>query len=61
MFRRHGRSLEAPTVGRVTVSAGIAMQRSDEDIVSTIARADETLHEAKRLGRDRVSTSARQG
>jgi diguanylate cyclase (GGDEF)-like protein len=46
-----------PTVGRVTVSVGIATLLPDEKIETTIARADENLYEAKRTGRNRVVAS----
>lgn len=46
-----------PTVGHITVSAGVSSLRSEEasdDLHSMIKRSDEALYEAKRAGRNRV-------
>lgn len=46
-----------PTVGHITVSAGVSSLRSAEasdDLHSMIKRSDEALYEAKRAGRNRV-------
>lgn len=49
------RGTEAPGIGRpVTASAGVATFAGAETDEALIARADEALYEAKRLGRDRV-------
>ena len=41
---------------RVTVSAGVALMRPDDDPASWIARADGALYQSKQGGRDRVSS-----
>lgn len=41
-------------LGRVTISVGVALLRSDEDAPSFIERADNCLYAAKRAGRNRV-------
>lgn len=38
----------------VTVSIGIATQRTDDEVTSLFERADKALYEAKQTGRDRV-------
>lgn len=46
-----------PTVGHITVSAGVSSLRSEEttdDLHSMLKRSDEALYEAKRAGRNRV-------
>lgn len=46
-----------PTVGHITVSAGVSSLRSEEasdDLHSMIKRSDEALYEAKHAGRNRV-------
>ena len=41
----------------VTFSAGIALAGEDEPSLTVLARADEALYDAKRAGRDRVSSA----
>jgi len=43
----------------ITISAGVAQLRPDENIDQLIARADEALYRAKGTGRDRVVTAAK--
>lgn len=43
-----------PTVGRVTLSFGVAGYRPGDDLEILLKRADNALYEAKRTGRDRV-------
>lgn len=47
--RRTGESLDD-----ITISLGVAQKQNDESQQSLLARADELLYEAKRLGRNRV-------
>ncbi|MGE0750154.1 MAG: diguanylate cyclase [Variibacter sp.] len=42
------------TLGRVSISAGIALQRNGETVQSLIERADACLYAAKRTGRNKV-------
>jgi len=44
-----------PSVGQVTISAGVAEFAADEDAESALARADAHLYAAKAAGRNRVS------
>ena len=46
------------TVGRVTISIGVAEHRVGESGVNLLERADTALYEAKRTGRNRVCTAA---
>jgi len=46
-------------IGEVTVSIGVALRRSDEDLEALIGRADAALYTAKRGGRNRVVSEAR--
>ena len=45
-----------PDVGRITVSLGIAMFTSNDDLKQVIAEADAYLYEAKRQGRNRCAS-----
>jgi diguanylate cyclase (GGDEF)-like protein len=45
--------------GRVTFSAGLALQWPGQSVEGAVHRADAALYEAKRLGRDRVVTADR--
>lgn len=45
-------------VGRVTLSLGIAMMAPGESVTALVARADAAMYEAKRSGRNRLSTSS---
>ena len=42
------------SIGKLTVSIGVAQYQPGEPIMKTFARADEALYRAKRLGRNRV-------
>lgn len=42
------------TIGKVTISIGVAMHRSDDTVESLIERADAALYQAKNSGRDQV-------
>ena len=46
--------LGAGTLGGITVSVGVALFRSADTIASFVERADRSLYEAKRQGRNRV-------
>lgn len=48
--------LGAGTLGGITVSAGVALFRAGDTITTFVERADRSLYEAKRLGRNRVVT-----
>ena len=41
----------------ITFSGGVAARRPDEDVQSLIKRADAALYEAKKAGKNRVSTA----
>ena len=43
-----------PTIGRLTVSIGVAQYEPGEAIIRTFARADEAMYKAKGRGRNRV-------
>ena len=45
-----------PSIGRLTVSIGVAQYAPNESIEQTFARADSALYKAKHLGRDRVES-----
>jgi len=59
-LRQRISTLELPivdrSVGRVTVSIGVAQYVPGETIVQTFARADEAMYKAKRRGRNRVES-----
>ena len=42
------------TLGRVTISIGVALSTDDDDVQSLIERGDQCLYAAKRAGRNRV-------
>ena len=46
--------LGAGTLGGITVSVGVALLRTTDTIASFVERADRSLYEAKRQGRNRV-------
>ena len=46
--------LGAGTLGGITVSVGVALFRASDTIASFVERADRSLYEAKRQGRNRV-------
>ena len=46
------------TIGKVTLSAGIATLKPDDSVDSFIERADEALYKAKETGRNKVIISA---
>ena len=48
------RDCDGVNLGRVSFSAGVALDLADEEIDAVLARADAALYTAKRLGRDRV-------
>jgi len=43
-----------PSIGRLTVSIGVAQYEPGEAIIRTFARADEAMYRAKERGRNRV-------
>jgi diguanylate cyclase (GGDEF)-like protein len=45
-----------PSIGRLTVSIGVAQYAPNESFEQTFARADSALYRAKNLGRDRVES-----
>ena len=47
--------LAIPQAGPITVSAGVAELRADEDALAALARADASLYRAKQAGRNRVA------
>ncbi len=57
-MRQSVAELPFETVGRVTISLGLAQLQLDENAAQWVARADRFLYEAKRQGRNRVCFSA---
>jgi diguanylate cyclase (GGDEF)-like protein len=58
-LRRRVSAAEMPvssSLGRLTVSIGVAQYAPNESIEQTFARADSALYKAKRLGRERVES-----
>jgi len=58
-LRSRIRTVELPvtsSIGRLTVSIGVAQYAPNESIEETFARADSALYKAKHLGRDRVES-----
>ena len=45
------------TIVTVTVSAGVAMLKPQDDVTALVARADEALYRSKQSGRDRVTVA----
>jgi diguanylate cyclase len=46
------------SLGKVTISVGVAAFRADDNAVSLLERADHCMYTAKRMGRNRVMTDA---
>lgn len=46
-----------PTAGEVTISVGISLLESEDDVNALIKRADKALYKAKEMGRNRVVRS----
>lgn len=58
-LRQHVAQYEMKDVGHITLSLGVAhCQSGSADINAAIKRADEALYQAKRQGRNQVSTAA---
>lgn len=53
-LRRHIEQHTFPQVGAITISAGLAQLRADDDPATLIRRADNALYRAKSRGRNRV-------
>ncbi|MCP4289042.1 MAG: diguanylate cyclase [Gammaproteobacteria bacterium] len=51
------RSGTKDSLGQITISAGIAQNRSGEGHIELLARADKALYSSKKNGRNRVTTS----
>ena len=47
-------------IGRITVSAGVASYRPDEEIKNLVERADKALYRSKNSGRNRVTADTEQ-
>jgi diguanylate cyclase (GGDEF)-like protein len=52
--REHVQNLVVADAGRITISAGVAELRGEEDAAAALARADANLYRAKAAGRNRV-------
>lgn len=52
--REHVQNLVVADAGRITISAGVAELRLDEDASAALGRADANLYRAKAAGRNRV-------
>ncbi|HXE79328.1 MAG TPA: diguanylate cyclase [Vicinamibacterales bacterium] len=52
--REHVQNLVVADAGRITISAGVAELRLDEDPAAALRRADANLYKAKAAGRNRV-------
>jgi diguanylate cyclase (GGDEF)-like protein/PAS domain S-box-containing protein len=50
-----------PTVGRVTISLGVAELRSDESFTELLMRVDDAMYAAKEGGRNRVARAGEAG
>ena len=46
------------TIGKVTVSAGIAFLQATDEIFTLLTRADKALYRAKETGRNKVVTKS---
>jgi diguanylate cyclase (GGDEF)-like protein len=58
-LRKRISALDVPiprSIGRLSVSIGVAQYRPGEGIMQTFARADHALYKAKRRGRNRVES-----
>jgi two-component system cell cycle response regulator len=56
-FRKAIAETEMPKVRKITCSFGGTIYKDSEEILATIKRADESLYESKRNGRNRVTLS----
>ncbi len=56
IFRIQIQTHDFPTVGKITISLGVTMVKTDDDITSFVKRADDGLYTAKESGRNCVVT-----